>query len=120
MAEYNNTDAPVARGRRDPELAFALEAETEPIEGELQEEYTEYIGLFEGDTIKAKTSIEGKTPAGDAWWSYGAKTTIQKNESEEGAFIRLSDVVNTRVLDHANDTLARIPEQPKGRIQPRN
>ena len=123
MAPEGFDDAPVARGRRDPELAHALEAEYDSDAGEDSE--VDIVGLLPGDGIIAKVTLAGQTPVGDAWFTYGVQSRVSDQESEEGAFNRVMDVVNTRVIDLANDAIARVeavpPAQPKprGRITPR-
>ena len=125
MAEgFDSSDAPVARGRRDPELAHALEAEYESDAGEDSE--VDIVGLLPGDGIIAKVTLAGKTPLGDGWFTYGVQSRVADTESEEEAFVRVMDVVNTRVMNLGQDAIERIEAiqaredaKPRGRIVPR-
>ena len=121
---FDTSDAPVARGRRDPELAHALEAEELADAGEDGE--TDFVGLLPGDGIIAKVTLAGQTPIGDAWFTYGVQSRVADAESEEEAFFRVMDVVNTRVMQMGQDAIERIetvqeqaPPKPRGRITPR-
>jgi hypothetical protein len=127
MAEGFNDDAPVARGRRDPELEIALQAEQDLNDaGEDTEQ--DIVGLLPGDGIIAKVTLAVQTPMGDGWYTYGIQTRVADGESEEDTFIRTMDVVNNRVLNLAQDgfnkietlqaDLAEAPK-PRGRITPR-
>lgn len=100
-------EIPVARGHRDPSIAAELEAENlvDP-HGPDQS----FIGLSTGDRLVAKVSLEIPTELGDAWFTYGAETSVIDGESEVDAFNRLADVVNTRVLDLAVDATNRAAE----------
>ena len=125
MAEgFDPSDAPVARGRRDPELAHALEAEG--FEDAGQDVEVDIVGLLPGDGIIAKVTLAGQTPLGDAWFTYGVQSRVADSESEEDAFVRVMDVVNTRVMNLGQDAIERIesiqaeaPPKPRGRITPR-
>lgn len=124
----NPQAAPVARGRRDPELRSQLEAETDSDQllepGDADQAF---YGLVPGDAVVAKVSIAGQTAMGEAWFTYGGTTHLLEGESEEEAFLRLADVVNTRVIDLARDATTRVnglveeqrAELRSSRIQPR-
>jgi hypothetical protein len=119
MAEgFDDSVAPVARGRRDPELAFALEAEN-GLGDAGEDNEVEVIGLLPGDGIIAKVTISHKTDVGDGWFTYGVQTRVHETENEEEAFMRVADVVNTRVIDLASDMLDRITSAQPAQQPPR-
>lgn len=110
MAEgFDENTAPVARGRRDPELAMMLQAESDLNNDQGGYDET-FIGLAPGDTIMAKVTIAAQSPLGDAWYTYASQTHIQMGETEEDGYMRLAEVVNGRVLDLASDSIDRINE----------
>lgn len=128
MAEgFDPTTAPVARGRRDPELEIALQAEQDLDDaGEGAEQ--DLLGLLPGDGVIAKVTLAVQTPMGDGWYTYGIQTRVADGESEEDTFIRTMEVVNGRVLHLAQDGFDKIATlqseieakpKPRGRITPR-
>lgn len=106
---FDPNDIPVVRGRRDPELASRLEAET--IADDPGEAEQSWMGLMEGDSIIAKVSLSAPTALGEAWFTYGSTTHVMPGESEQDAFERLADVVNTRVIDLASDSIERVNQR---------
>lgn len=126
MSNYSD-DAPVARGRRDPNLASMLDAERELVydeaSGDVGNEEAEYA-LLPGDTIMAKTTLAYKTRMGDAWSTFGAQTHVLDGESVDDAFERLSGITTEGVIELAKSTEQRVAEelnqQPRTRIQPRH
>lgn len=103
---FDPSDVPVARGRRDPELQSRLEAEDMmPDPGDPDQSWA---SLAPGDSVIAKVSISAPTALGEAWFTYGATTHLFDGESEDEAFSRLSDVVNTRVIDLASEATGRV------------
>jgi len=119
---FDHSEPPVARGRRSPELALELEAEQMRDAGEDPE--VDIVGLYPGDSILAKVTLAGQTPIGDGWFTYGVQSRVDPNESELEAFSRVMDVVNTRVMDLADDAIERLEQrnarpQGRARINPR-
>ena len=122
---FDPSNAAVARGRRDPELAHALEVEN--LEDAGQDGEIDVVGLLPGDGIIAKVTLAGQTPIGDAWYTYGVQSRVADGEDEEDAFMRVMDVVNTRVMQLGQDSIDRLEavaeekaNQPRGHIRPRN
>lgn len=112
MAEgFDPADAPVARGRRDPNLQIALQNDAMLVDaGESEPEQT-FIGLATGDVVMAKvTHAVTRTDGGDSWYSYGVQTHILDGENEEDAYMRVATIVNERVLDLGDDADNRIAE----------
>ena len=113
MAEgFDPSDAPVTRGRRDPELAMAL---TDPDllqdAGEGDSADQTYIGLATGDIVMAKvTHAFTRNDGGDSWFSYGVQTRVLDGEVEEDTYMRAATIVNERVLDMADDAEVRVSE----------
>lgn len=129
---------PARRGRKDPNLALELEA-NEPeafIEdadflteaGDIGEQ--DEILVLPGDVIAAKVVHQVSILGKDSWITFGLQTRVMDGEDEADVFERVGSVVNTRVLDLAEDAYQRIAaaqaerdeqlqQQPSGRIQPR-
>lgn len=112
MAEgFDPSDAPVRRGRRDPELALQLEAGI----GDAQE--AEEYGLSSGDELVYKITEESVNPITnkDRWVTYGAKTTVRRDEDEPTAFTRLVTVVHGRMIEAVEyaDQLAHEQEEER-------
>ena len=96
---------PVRRGRRDPEIAAALEAEM-AVEDQLNDETAgeggapdEGVFLFPGDVVSIKVTHAANFDSEDSWYAYGIQTRVGEHESEQDVFERASTIVNTRVLD---------------------
>lgn len=99
MAEgFDPSDAPVRRGRRDPELALALSAGIDTGDEQGGDEGGEF-GLMVGDELVYKMTEEVPNPitGKDRWFTYGIKTTVKGNETEEMAFTRIVTLVNGRL-----------------------
>lgn len=109
---FDPSDAPVARGRRDPELMRALEQEDLLGDaGEGENAAQTFIGLAPGDVVMAKvTHAVTRRDGGDSWFSYGVQSRVLDHETEEDAYMRVASVVNTRVLDLGDDAEQRIDE----------
>lgn len=103
------------RGRRNPEIAQALEAEQiEPapdvelmLDDAGQEGPNDGILVLPGDVVMAKASISVDILGKEAWFSYGLQTRAMEDEEESDVFERAGSVVNTRVLDLAEDAFDR-------------
>lgn len=124
---FDPSDPPVARGRRNSELAARLLEEDDTFaDAGSSGEANDYV-LLPGDTLMAKVTLTGSTELGEAWFTFGAQTRLLDGESEEDAFTRLASVTNTRVLDLAADASERVTaliaeqreEQRHRRIVPR-
>jgi len=116
MAEgFDPNEAPVRRGRRDPELALQLEAGL----SESQEQEGVY-GLVAGDELVYKITEEQVNPLTqkDRWVTFGAKTTVQIGEDEPTAFTRLVTLVHGRMIEAEEyaDQLAAEREEARRRI----
>jgi hypothetical protein len=116
MAEgFDPSDAPVRRGRRDPELALQLEAGI----GDAQEDEEEYA-LSVGDEMVYKITEEQVNPISnkDRWVTYGAKTTVRRGEDEPTAFTRLVTIVHGRMIEATEyaDQLAEEAEAERRKI----
>jgi hypothetical protein len=116
MAEgFDPNDAPVRRGRRDPQLALELEAGL----SESQEQEGVY-GLVAGDELVYKITEEQVNPATqkDRWVTFGAKTSVLPGESEPDAFTRLVTLVHGRMVEAEEyaDQLALEREEARRRI----
>lgn len=109
---FDPSDAPVRRGRRDPELAMQLEAENQlgdPDGGDTDEQA--FIGLAPGDIVMAKvTHAFTRNDGGDSWFSYGVQSRVLDHETEEDTYLRVATVANQRVLDLADDSEERIAD----------
>ena len=112
MSDFDETQAQTRRGRRDPELAMQLQAQTPDAMQDYggHDEDADFIGLVAGDSVMAKVTIAGQTPLGDGWFTYAATSHVLNGETEEDAYMRVGDVVNTRVIDLANDAVERLNE----------
>lgn len=121
MAEgFDEAQVPVRRGRRNPELAMELQAAGADLTNDHagHDEDTQFIHettsdsgiLLPGDSCMAKVTIAAQTPLGDGWFTYATQTHVMQGEIEEDTYMRLSEVVNTRVLDLASDSIDRINE----------
>lgn len=104
---------PSRRGRRDPQLAAALDVVME--DGDLIEETgeegpDEEVLLLPGDVIAMKVTHQVTFDGHDSWIAYGVQSRVQDGESEEEAFGRVNLVVNTRVLDAAADAYEKVSE----------
>jgi len=112
MAEgFDPSDAPVSRGRRDPQIQMALEAEDHLGDASEGNREMTFIGLAPGDVVAAKvTHAFTRNDGGDSWFSYGVQSRILDGENEEDAFVRVATVANERVLDLADDAEQRIGE----------
>lgn len=109
---FDPADAPVARGRRDPQIAMALEAQNHLGDADAGDTDDQtFIGLAPGDIVAAKvTHAVTRKDGGDSWFSYGVQTRVLDGESEEETFVRATTVVNERVLDLADDAEQRIDQ----------
>jgi hypothetical protein len=108
----SNPDIPTRRGRRDPELAAMLDADNlvdEPHEAQSAPLDTDYQ-LYPGDVIMGKTTLAYRTPMGDAWSTFGAQTHVMQGEDVDGAFERLSAIVNSGVIELGKDAVDRVNE----------
>lgn len=107
MPERYEADLPNRRGVRDPELQSRLAADD--MLADPGDEDSHDV-LEAGDRCIAKVSLCIPTQYGEAWFTYGAETKVFDGELEEEAFGRLATVVNSRVLDLANDALVKVNE----------
>lgn len=85
---------PARRGRKDPELAAALQ-ETLALPAE---EADERPDLLPDDEVECKITHEVAT--GDttvSTFTYGVRSKVQEGEDEDEAFVRVANVVNDRV-----------------------
>ena len=107
MSEHFPDQEPPRRGRRDLELQTALEAEED---NDLDQTGKGVDVLRHGDTIMARVSMEHPTAMGSAWFSWGATTSINPDETEEEASYRLMQVVTSRnyeLIDEVTETVER-------------
>lgn len=100
--------APVARGRRDPELALDMDQRLGDVE--MADEPGE-LGLAVGDQVLYKVTVLDADPVTgkDRWFQYGNTTSVAPNEVEEQTFTRVVSLVHNR-LDEAiehKDSLAQ-------------
>lgn len=105
---FDPAEAPVRRGRKDPQLALALEADNHLDDaGDTSEQ--SYIGLLPGDIVAAKvTHTFTRDDGQDSWFSYGVQSRVMQGETEEDTFVRVASIANERVLDLADDAENRI------------
>lgn len=99
-------EAPVRRGRRDPQLQTMLDGE-DLTQDHADQDMTEY-GLVAGDIILAKVTLAGPTELGDGWYTYGVQSRLVDGETEEQAFERVASITNGRVIDLAEDAFNRV------------
>lgn len=94
---FDPSDAPVRRGRRDPELALQLSAGLEAADEGHDEPQGEF-GLVVGDELVFKFTAESADPVTgkDRWVTYGMKTSIQPGEEEPDAFRRIVETTFAR------------------------
>jgi hypothetical protein len=59
--------------------------------------------LYAGDRVMGKVVHTVQFDGVDSWFTYGVETRVQEGESELDAYIRVSEVCNTRSLDLAAD-----------------
>ena len=114
---FDPSNAPTARGRRDPRIEAAMLEDDDPMAGAGEPADTEFFGLAPGDTVMAKVTFSANTDVGEAWYTYGTQTRVLENESEEDTFNRVAEVVNTRVLSLADDLVTRMSEALEARQQ---
>ena len=109
MAEgFDPSDAPTTRGRRRPEIAEAmLQDDNQLADAGQDASDMRYVGLAPGDTVVAKVSWSADTATGEAWYTFGATSTVLENETADGAAERLAEVVNTNALALADDFAVR-------------
>jgi len=103
---------PTRRGRRDPELAAMIDAESimdNDQEGQMAPAGEQY-SLLPGDVIMAKTTLAYRTPMGDAWSTFGAQTHLLDNEDIDEAFDRVAAIVNSGVIELGKDAVDRVNE----------
>lgn len=103
---------PARRGRRDPQIAQAIELEAaQPDEDFLSEpgdSSQDEILVLPGDVIAVKVVHEVNILGKDSWITFGMQTRVMDGETEPEVFERVASVVNTRVLDVAEDAYRRI------------
>jgi hypothetical protein len=86
--------------------------------------------VLPGDVVAAKVVHEVNILGKDSWITFGLQTRVMEDESEEEVFARVASVVNTRVLDLAEDAYRRVEKlqeehdaaeaaRPRARLQPR-
>lgn len=115
MAEgFDPSEAPTARGRRNPQIAEALLADDDNLAGAGESTDQAYFGLIPGDMVMAKVTFAADTQVGDAWYTYGVQTRVLDNETEEAAFERVAETVNGRVLHLADDFVERLATAIEG------
>lgn len=93
------------RGRRDPELTAALEAEDDT--------YPEPGGtsiLREGDMMMCRMTLAHPTAMGDGWFSWGITTTVGPGEAEEEAADRVYTAVTSRVYELIDGVTTTVEE----------
>jgi hypothetical protein len=75
--------------------------------------------VVEGDVVMAKVVHTLDIDGQESWVTYGLQTRVLEGESEEDVFVRTSSIVNTRVLDLAEDAALRVAEIAERRRQER-
>jgi hypothetical protein len=116
-SEGFNTDSviPLRRGRRDPALAEALGLEPTQQEQPTDVPQGETPLLYDGNTVTAKATVEIKLGDSDTWFTYEATTQLFPGEDESEANERIQLVVNTRVLELADDMEERLRQRSAAR-----
>lgn len=124
---FNGAGQTPARRRRQapppPPEEVSTDLATDDQEGQTPDTYF----VVEGDVVMAKVVHTLDIDGQDAWVTYGLQTRALEGESEEDVFVRVSSIVNTRVLDLAEDAALRVQEiaerrkaeRRQGRIVPR-
>lgn len=121
MTPEFDLENPARRGRRDPDARRRMEAEAHLMDvgndeqdlsdyGDTQQQIS-FVGLMPGDTVMAKTAIQTQSVEGEMWSTYGVITKIDDGETEQQAASRALDVVNTRVIELAEDAHERLAER---------
>jgi hypothetical protein len=118
MAEgFDPSEAPVRRGRRDPELALQLQAGLD--DTNTPDEPAGEYGLAVGDEMVYKMTLETPDPISgkDRWFTYGVKSSVLPGEVEVDAFRRVVTLTTERLgeaIDYA-DAAAYEAEQERRR-----
>lgn len=103
-------DGPARRGRRQPQIAEAIANDDGSLLDDAGEQSVETPALFAGDVIACKASHSIEIDGRESWFTYGIQTHVGVGEDEFDAFERAVGIVNTRVLQMAEDAYQRIQE----------
>lgn len=116
----NGTGAPPRR-RRPPPAALPPqdEAPRDLVEEDQEGQTPDTYFVVEGDVVMAKVVHTLDIDGQESWVTYGLQTRVLEGESEEDVFVRTSSIVNTRVLDLAEDAALRVAEIAERRRQER-